>query len=127
MDLAVKRHSVELGHGGSMLSAFGDQPKRLGGRRLPGDRPRWQRFSAGLVIQVATSRARVTHCGVTMERRSATNASWVVSENGRPEPTPRRVTAAAQIGSIRPIAIQSIKVGIPGSQACGRGVPAPPW
>jgi hypothetical protein len=77
------------------------------------------RLSAGLVIRVATSRARVTHCGVTMERRSATKASWVVSENCRPEPTPRRVTTSAEIGWS--IHIQRIKVGIPARRLAGFG------
>lgn len=43
---------------------------------------------AGVISCAATSRARARHCGVRMERRSATRVSWVVAENARPTPIP---------------------------------------
>ena len=45
------------------------------------------RLSAGLIIWVATSRARVRYSGVRIKRRFATSVSSVVSEKRRPEPT----------------------------------------
>ena len=77
---------------------FADQPKRPRRAVFSRRSAALATLSAGLVIRVATSRARVTHCGVRMERRSATSDSWVVAEKGRAEPTFSRVTAAAQLG-----------------------------
>ena len=54
-------------------------------------------LTAGLVIWAATSRARVMHCGLRMERRSATSEPRLLAEKARPEPTFSRLTASAQI------------------------------
>ena len=81
------------------------------------------RLSAGLVILVATSRARMTYCGVRMERRSATSDSTVESEK-------RRATADFQLfDTSRPDRliepVPEDQGGDSGAQACGRGAGAP--
>jgi hypothetical protein len=55
-------------------------------------------LSAGLVIRVAISRARVTCCGARIRRRSATSDFGVVVEKRRAVPTFSRLTAAPQYG-----------------------------
>ena len=56
------------------------------------------RLSAGLVIWVATSWARLAYCGVRIKRRSATSDSAVDSEKRRAKPTFSCSIPAAQSG-----------------------------
>ena len=55
-------------------------------------------LSAGLVIRVAISRARVTYCGARILRRSATSDFSVVVEKRRAVPTFNRLTGAPTNG-----------------------------
>ena len=81
-------------------------------------------LSAGLVIRVANSRARVTYCGARMVRRSATSDFL---GSGRKAP------AGAHLQSFEPSSPQRligqrprINVGTPARRPAFV-VPAPPW
>ena len=83
-------------HRSSRRPAFADQPQRLWRAKFSTRSAAAATLSAGLVIRVANSRARVTYCGARMVRRSATSDSRVVLVKRRAVPTFSRLTRAPQ-------------------------------
>ena len=73
-------------------SPFADQPKRLRQAVCSKRSAAMATASAGLVIQVAISRARFMYCGARMRRRSATSECRVVLEKRLEQLTFSRLT-----------------------------------
>jgi predicted ATPase len=67
-------------------SAFADQLTRIERAKFSRRSAVLATLSAGLVIPVASSRARVANCGARIRRRSVTSDSRLVAEKRRAVP-----------------------------------------